>query len=210
MMAKNSLKKWLKRILVAVALVAALSVTPYFGIRAFGEMVRAIDGRYASPQEALSALTVYPHGGFTALISDAVDYEILQRQVLRYASNSGILYALGWQDESGKTCIANAFVERIRDSYAGWKGRGAWGHCRSLDYTGWVSGRGEYHSLSVANGLSREAALVKVSWYSGDTTFTWPINGVYMSSLDRHGVRASKVEFLDDTGRVLHSLEPYG
>ena len=36
MMAKNSLKKWLKRILVAVALVAALSVTPYFGIRAFG------------------------------------------------------------------------------------------------------------------------------------------------------------------------------
>ena len=210
MSAKVRLKKWLKRILLAVFIVAVLAVTPYLGLRAFVELVRAFDDRHASPQAALSALEVFPHGGFTALIDDDVDYEILQRQVLRYASPSGILYALGWRDEAGKTCIANAFVERIWDTFGGWKGRGAWGHCSLRAYTAWVSGRGEYSGFSVASGLSGNATLVKVTWRTGDITFTRPVNGSYMSVLDRHGARASRVEFFDASGELLDSIKPYG
>ena len=123
MSAKIGLKKWLRRISLALVIFALLSVTPYFAVRAFVELVRAFDDRSASPQEALSSLTIYPHGGFTTLIPEGVDYEIMQRQVLRYASPSGILYGLGWQDEDGESCFATAFVERMTDTFGGWTGR---------------------------------------------------------------------------------------
>ena len=200
MSAKIGLKKWLRRVSLALVIFAVLSVTPYFAVRAFVELVRAFDDRSASPQEALSSLTIYPHGGFTTLIPEGVDYEILQRQVLRYASPSGILYGLGWQDEDGESCFATAFVERMTDSFGGWTGRGAFGHCNTLDYTGWVSGAGEYRGFSVANGLSGDAALVKVTWLNNEVTFAQPINGAYMSVLDRHAARASRVEFFNAAG----------
>ena len=153
-------------------------------------------------------MTVYPHGGFSPLNPEEYGYEILQHRVLGHPS--GILYALGWRDGTGNACIANAFVEKIWDSFGGWKGRGAWGHCSASDYSAWVSGHGEYQGMSVATGLSGAAALVKISWLDGDVTFAQPINGAYMSVLFRHGARASKVEFLDSAGRLLERLQPYG
>ena len=134
--------------------------------------------------------------------------EIRQRQVLRLPP--GVLYTLGWHDETGQACIAVAFVEAMRDSFGGWKGRGAWGHCSTHDYSAWVTGRGEYQGFAVANGLSGAAELVRVSWLNGETTYARPVNGVFMSVLDRHGVRAGRVEFLDSAGQLLHSVAPYG
>ena len=210
MSAKVRLKRWLRRISLALAIFAVLSLTPYFGVRAFVELVRAFDDSSASPHEALSSLTIYPHGGFTTLIPEEVEYKIVQRQVLRYASPSGILYGLGWEDEDGRACFATAFVERMTDSFRGWKGRGAWGHCNTLDYTGWVSGAGEYRGFSVANGLSGDAALVKVTWRNSEVTFAQPINGAYMSVLDRHAARASRLEFFNAAGDRIESIKPYG
>ena len=210
MTAAARLKKWLKCSLIIGIVFAALSLAPYLGVRAFFELARAFDGRYAEPEQALSTLTVYPHGGFTPLLADDVDYQILQRQLLRYSLPSGIVYGLGWADESGETCIANAFVERMTDSFAGWKGRGAWGHCTSLRYSAWVSGLGEYRGLSVVSGFSGEAALVRVSWRSGEVTYAQPIKGVYMTVLDRHAARADRVEFFAASGERMESLKPFG
>ena len=209
-MAETRLKKWLKRLLITGALFAALSVAPYFGVRAFFEFARAIDGRTTTPEEALSALTVYPHGGFKPLLSADRDFEILQRQVLRYADPTGLLYGLAWVDDSGRKCSANAFVERISDRFAGWKGRGAWGHCSALPYSAWVSGHGEYRGLSVVSGLSGQAARVKVTWRSGEATYVQSIKGTYLAALDRHAARADRVEFFAASGELLESIRPYG
>lgn len=200
--------KLLRGILLVAALFIALITAPYFVARGAIEIARAYDGRSASAEQALARLVVYPHGGYRALKTDDVEFAIAQRQILRYPP--GILYALSWADAKGRDCIANAFVEKIQDNFAGWKGRGAWGHCSARDYTAWVSGRGEYRGFSVANGLSGDAALVKVTWQTGEYTFALPVNGVYMSVLDRDGARASLVEFLDASGALLHSVKPYG
>lgn len=207
MKAKRRWAKWLRGILLVAALFIALITAPYFIARGTIEIARAYDGRSASAEQALARLVVYPHGGYRALKTDDVEFAIAQRQILRYPP--GILYALSWADTKGRDCIANAFVEKIQDSFAGWKGRGAWGHCSASDYSAWISGRGEYVGMSVASGLSGAAALVKVAWLSGDVTFVQPINGAYMSVLFRHGARASKVEFLTASGELLASIQPY-
>ncbi|MCY3832845.1 MAG: hypothetical protein OXG85_07490 [Chloroflexi bacterium] len=201
-------RRWSRRILLALLIAVAVMATPFFALRLMGRLALALDGRQAKAEDALRSLTVYPHGGFSALKPEDYGYEILQRQVLRHPS--GLLYALGWRDGAGKACIANAFVEKIWDSFGGWKGRGAWGHCSVSDYSAWISGHGEYQGLSVTTGLSGAAALVKVTWLTGDVTFVQPINGAYMSVLFRHGARASTVEFLDVAGSVLASIQPYG
>lgn len=200
-------RRRLWRTLLALA-VAALMIVPYLAARGGPRLALAIDDRHAAPAYALARLTVYPHDGFDSMYPDGVGYEIMQRQVLSHPS--GLLYALGWQDEAGQSCLANAFVEAVWDSFGGWKGRGAWGHCSALQYTAWVTGKGEYDGLAVANGLSGAAALVMVSWRTGETTYARPINGVFMSVLHRHAARAARVDFLDSSGALLHSIEPYG
>lgn len=208
MNAKRGWAKWLRGILLVAALFIASITAPYFVARGAIEIARAFDGRSAAAEQALARLAIYPHGGFRALKTEDLEIAIAQRQVLRYPP--GILYALRWADAKGRDCIANAFVEKIPDNFAGWKGRGAWSHCSARDYTAWVSGRGEYRGFSVANGLSGNAALVKVAWRTGEVTFALPVNGVYMSVLDRDGARAILVEFLDASGALLHSHKPYG
>jgi hypothetical protein len=49
-----------------------------------------------------------------------------------------------------------------------------------------------------------------VTWRTGDIAFTRPINGSYMSALDRHGARASQIDFLNASGETLESIQPYG
>lgn len=208
MIAKFNAATRLRGVLLALTFAAMLAVAPYLAMRALTGLVPAIDGRHESADAALEALPVYPHGGFSTLNPQDFGYEVRQRQVLRHPA--GMLYALGWRDESGQSCIAVAFVEAMRDSFGGWKGRGAWGHCSALNLSSWVTGNGEFQGFSVANGLSGAAELVRVTWRNGERTTTRPVNGVYMSVSDRHGARAVRVDFFYSTGDRLHSLTPFG
>lgn len=207
MMASTDWRTWLRRMLPLLALIGLWTTLPYAAVRTGTSLFMRLDGRHSSAESALDRLTVMPHDGFKPMYPDRHGYEILQRQVLKYPA--GILYALGWRDSVGQTCMANVFIEKIRDMFEGWKRRGAWGHCSAQDQTAWVTGFGEYDGFSVANGLSGDAALVKVTWRAGNITYKRPINGVYMSVLDRDGARASLVEFLDATGALQHSIKPY-
>jgi len=201
-------RTWSRLLLLVVAIVGLSTAVPYFAVRAGTSLLMRYDGRYASAEDTLANLVVYPHDDFKTLNPDEHDYEIVQRQILKYPS--GILYLLRWREGAGRTCLANAFVEQIRDVLGGWKRRGAWGHCSAKDRTAWVTGFGEYEGFSVANGLSGEAALVKVTWRSGNVTYTRPLNGSYMSVLDRDGAHAIRVDFLGASGELMQSIKPLG
>ena len=198
---KARLTHLLRGTLFAVLLLAALLAAPYLGVRAFIELARAVDGRSASPREALSRLAIYPENGYSALLPANGDSKILQRHVLSHPA--GILYVLGWEDEAGKSCVAVAFVEKTRDAFEGWKGRRAGGHCSRFATSVRVRRAGEFGGYSLVYGLSGQAALVKIAWLGGDSARVMPINGAYLAVLGRFGANASRVDFLDANGALI-------
>ncbi len=204
MMAPGGGRTWLRRMPLALCIVVFWAALPFIAVRAGISLLMRIDGRHAFAEQALSSRRMNAQDSFGFLHPAAHGYAILQRQVLRHPA--GILYAIAWEEGDGHVCVSNAFVERIRDVLGGWKGREARGHCIARDYSAGVAGAGEYDGFSVASGLSGDAALVKVTWRTGDVTYTRPIGGAFMAALERHGAQAAAVEFLAASGDLLHSI----
>lgn len=198
---KTRLTRLLRGLLFAVVLLAALIAAPFLGVRAFIELARAVDGRSASPREALSTLAVYPENGYSALLPAIGESEILQRHVLSHPA--GILYVIGWKDEAGKSCAGLAFVEKMHDTFEGWKGQRARGHCSRFATSVRVSRARELGGYSLVYGLSGSAAMVKVAWLGGDSARVTPVNGAYLAILGRFGAKVNRFEFLDANGVVI-------
>ncbi len=216
---------WLRRIVLLGALIVALPFAVYFGGKIVNRLVLAIDGRSPSPQGALAGMTIYSAFGRKLPGSDS--YTIAQRQVLEYPP--GILYALKWTEATGRSCLATAFAQEIWDNFGGWKPQGAYGRCdqrrnsrpaaskRPADNrpsvrprsavssrSVWVNGWNRYHGFTVAYGLADDAALVEVAWRDGSVTRAKPINGVFMSVLDRTAAAVRSVRFYDKYGVVIY------
>ena len=187
----------------------ALPLAIHLGAKVANGVFLRLDGRSASVQGALVGLHAQMKPDVPSAENvwrtplPAGSYVVSQRQVVQYPA--GILYALNWTDSSGMKCLATAFVEEMWDNFGGWKQRGAYGRCSQRKNAVWVNGWNEINGFTVAYGLVENAALVEVTWHDGSVTRAKPIDGSFMSVLDRQFASVQRVDFFDDAGEVVYT-----
>jgi len=194
----------LRILLFALGLLLSLVLVAYGSGRAFVRLVRILDDRSASADAALARL--FDQGRFTnAYFQPATgNYEVLQRHNIRTLPQaSGLLLVLGWQQADGKSCVGLAFIEKIHDSYGGWKGRQTTWHCSHRAASVRFRRGGQFLGYSLAYGLSGDAAQVQVSWLGGDKRTVRPMQGAFLAVLGTYGANASRVDYLDAAGAKL-------